>query len=54
MEVLERNIANDALGPLLDCVDGFLNFGNVFFGDRGVNNDIFHQLIYGLVELHVH
>ena len=54
MEVLERHSGNDASGTIFDCVDGSLDFINMLFGVRGVHNDIFYQLVYSIVELHVH
>ena len=45
---------NDVSDTLLDYANVSLNFSNMFFGNRGVNNSILHQLIYGLVEFHAH
>ena len=54
MEVLEQHSREDALITLFDCADGSLILRNLFFGGRGVHNEIFLHLIHSIVELHVH
>ena len=49
MEVLESNSGDDTLGNLFDCVDVSLSLRNISFRYGGVNNDIYHHIIYGLV-----
>ena len=33
---------------------GSFYLSNMFFGGRGFHNDVFHQIVYIIVELHVH
>ena len=54
MEVLESNSGDNESGHILDCADGYINLSEVFFGCGGVHNGIFYQLVYIIVELHVH
>ena len=54
VKVLEIHSGNDTSGTLIECMDSYLNFRNMFFVGGGVYNDVFHQLVYSLVELHVH
>ena len=39
-EVLKHYSGNTASVPIFDCSYGSLNFRNIFFGSRGVHNEI--------------
>ena len=51
---LKGNRGDNASGALFECVDGSLNFSNMFFGFGGVHNAISHLSVYGIAKFHIH
>ena len=54
MDVPEWCSGGDASGPFFKFAYGYFDLINILFGDGGAHNDIFHQIIYSLVELCFH